>query len=115
MDKSYLIYGAFAVAAAADFLPTIADSFYFRKQQILKKELNEGKIEPKDYWKKEAIAYYSYNSMYWLALAGITYAIKGDFHVKMKVALSLLAVGSVIAVIAKNIKLDEEYYKNLKK
>lgn len=109
-SKEKLIYAALFGAAIGDALPTIADSVYFYQQRKLKEKLTKGDITPKQYWNREAIYYYTTNSVYWLIIAGILYNIKGDYHKKLKIGLWLIGGGAVIGVIAKNIKEDEKFY-----
>ena len=106
-----LIYVALIAAAIGDIVPTLADAIYFDQQQKQKQKLNEGKITPKQYWTTEAFLYYGLNPIYWLLIALIVYNVKGDYHVKAKVALGLVALGVVIVVLQKNIKKDTENLK----
>lgn len=114
MEKEKIIYIALIAAALGDIIPTTADSIYFSQQQKMKEKLNAGLMTPKEYWIKEAALYYLLNPIYWLLIALIVYNIKGDYHLKMKMALILIATGAVIAVISKNIKKDEEFFKTHK-
>lgn len=109
--KEQLIYAAIIGAAIGDALPTVADFVYFNKQQELKEKLNNGEIEPKEYWKKEALYYYGTNSAYWALIALILYNIKGDYHTKIKAALWIIGGSAVLGILAKNIRKDDEYYR----
>lgn len=106
--REKLIYVALIAAAAGDLIPTLADAIFFSDQQKQKEKLNEGLVTPKQYWTREAILYYTLNPIYWLLIALIVYNIKGDYHVKAKIAIGLVALGIVIVVIQKNIKKDTE-------
>lgn len=102
------IYLSLIAAALGDFIPTPADAIYFNYQRKLKSRLNKGEITPKQYWVREAVAYYSSNSLYWLAVLGITYSVKGTATDKLKVALGLIGAGAVVGIIHRNIRLDEK-------
>ncbi len=107
-NKELLIYVALFAAAIGDAIPTAADAVYFNQQYRLKKELEQGIITPEHYWTWNAVYYYMLNPLYWLLLAAIVYLIKGDYHLKVKILLTLIAGGMVIGVISKNIKKDKE-------
>jgi hypothetical protein len=109
-NKEKFIYIALLAAAIGDAMPTMADYFYFKRQQSLKIQLQSNKITPKQYWHKEAFAYYTYNSLYWIVIGGIVYAVKGSFALKLKVAAVLVATGAVFAILQKNIRQDEDFY-----
>ncbi len=108
MSKELIIITALIGAAIGDILPTPADGLYFFKQKQLNDQLAKGEITPRKYWIMDAVYYYSLNPLYWLILAFIVYAIKGDYHLKVKVLLVILAGGMVIGILAKNIKKDEQ-------
>lgn len=102
-----LIYTALIAAALGDLIPTLADAVYFDQQQKQKQKLNDGVITPKQYWLTEAFLYYGLNPIYWLLIFLIVYNVKGDYHLKAKVALGIIAFGVVVFIIQKNIKKDE--------
>lgn len=109
-----MLYVAGISFILADAIPTPADAFYFNYQQKNKQRLEEGKITPKQYWTKEATAYYLSNIVWWSLVLGGMYATKGDYTQKAKVGLGLVAAGVVISVLHKNIKKDEALQKKWK-
>jgi hypothetical protein len=108
---SALIYTALLAAVVSNFTPTPADAIYFRNLQKNKKLLDEGKITPKQYWTRSAVGYYNFTAAWYgmllLAVSGYT----GTPTQKLRFGLVLLSAGAVVAVVAKNIKLDEEIQK----
>lgn len=110
-NKVKYLYVAGLAAMLADIMPTPADALYFIRQRHLKQKLENGEITPKQYWVKEATAYYSLNTLWWGAVLGITFGVKGGFKTKATVMGGLVAAGLVVYVIHKNIRKDEEYYK----
>lgn len=107
VTKEKIIFAALIGASVGDFIPTIGDAIYFTQQQKLKEKLNLGLISPEQYWKREALYYYTTNSLYWLIIALILYKIKGDYHTKIKVGLWILGGSAVFGVIHKNISKDK--------
>ncbi len=108
--KEKLIYAAILGAAIGDALPTVADAIYFNQQQQLKEKLAKGEITPAQYWHKEALYYYTTNSLYWLIVGAVIYNVKGGYHAKLKAGLFIIGGSAVIGVIAKNIQKDEKFY-----
>ena len=111
-----IILVALLAAAVGDILPTPADAVYFNRQQRLNEKFDKGEITAKQKWMWDVFYYYALNPLYWLLLAFIVYAIKGDYHFKVKILLVLLAAGLVIGVISRNVKRDtNRSIENLKK
>ena len=102
-----LLYVAALSFIIADIVPTPADSLYFRHQQKLKSKLAKAEITPKQYWTREALAYYSFNPLYWALLFGVTISLNISVKNKMRLALGLIAAGGVVGAIANNIRKDE--------
>ncbi len=94
--------------AASDAIPTIADGFVFSKEKKLRDQYIKKEITPKQYWERNAWAYYSYNVLYWILVGAIVVNIKGDAVKKLKVAGAIIGGGAVVAVLYKNIKSDEK-------
>lgn len=92
----------------SDILPTPADSIYFRLQEKNKTKLEKGEITPKQYWTRDALAYYGLNPIWWGLVLGVIFITKGDFTSKAKVGLGIIAGGVVIGVLNKNIKEEEK-------
>src|SRR5690242_9363556 len=101
-----ILIAGFLGLVFSDIIPTHGDALYFWDQQRLKKKLDTGIITPKQYWIKNAMGYYLYNSAWWSIVFGIVVLSKGTFNQKIKLGLGLAGSGAVIAIIAKNIKLD---------
>lgn len=106
-NLSIIIPSALIGAAVADAIPTPADALYFKKQQEIKQQLIEGKIDVATFWKKEVFYYYTLNAIYWGAIAGITYSLSSNSQIRLKVLLTLVAAGAVIGVLTNNIKKDK--------
>ena len=109
-----MLYVAGISFILADAIPTPADAYYFNFQQKNKQKLEEGKIVPKQYWTREATAYYLSNIVWWSLVLGAMVYTKGDYTQKAKVGLGIIAGGVVLSVIHKNIKKDEELLRKTK-
>lgn len=103
-----LIVVALGAAALANCIPTVADGYYFYLQQKWKHELNEGKINPSQYWKYNIVNYYTITAGYYVMLLLLMLALKkNDFSFNMKLLLAMVGGGAVVAVAIKNIEKDE--------
>jgi hypothetical protein len=104
-----LIYTALLAAMAANAIPTVADGFYFSLQQKWKQELQEGKITPEQYWKRDILHYYTITAGYYgIVLLTMLALNKNSFSTNSKILLGLLGGGLVVAVGMKNIQKDKE-------
>jgi hypothetical protein len=104
-----LIYTALIAAMAANAIPTVADGFYFSLQQKWKQELQEGKITPEQYWKRDILHYYTITAGYYgVVLLTMLALNKNSFSTNSKILLGLLGGGLVVAVGMKNIQKDKE-------
>jgi hypothetical protein len=104
-----LIYTALLAAMAANAIPTVADGFYFSLQQKWKQELQEGKITPEQYWKRDILHYYTITAGYYgVVLLTMLALNKNSFSTNSKILLGLLGGGLVVAVGMKNIQKDKE-------
>ena len=103
-----IIYAGAIGLLLSDIIPTPADAVYFRLQQRNKAKLEAKEITPKQYWIRDAVAYYGLNPLWWGLVLGSLYLTKGDYTQKAKVGFALVATGAVIGVISKNIKKDEQ-------
>ena len=59
-----LLYTALLSAAIANCVPTVADSVFFWREQVDKKELSDGKITPTTYWIRNSAGYYTYTALW---------------------------------------------------
>ena len=105
-----VLYSVLLGMLLSDITPTPADALYFNTEFNLKKAIEEGKITASQYWWRDAIAYYGYNSIWWGLVIGATVAIPGGLNAKVKMAVGLIAGGAVFGVLAKNIKKDKLRY-----
>ena len=105
---SAILYTAIITAAVTDTIPTIADALVFREQFNIKQELEAGKITPKQYWLRDAAAYYLYNPIWWVIFGVAVAAFPGDTKNKAKLAIGLLSAGAVVGVLWKNIEQDRQ-------
>lgn len=102
-----ILYAGALGLLISDILPTPADAIYFRLQQRNKEKLEKGQITPKQYWTRDAVAYYGLNPLWWSIVLGAAYFTKGGVNDKAKVAIGIIAAGAVVAVLHKNIERDE--------
>ena len=103
-----LINTAIFAAILANCIPAPADAIYFYRQRIDKKELEEGKITPKQYWIRDTIGYYGYTALWYALVFGILQAAGGDYKTKARILLGLLGAGLVVGVVMKNIEEDQK-------
>ncbi len=104
-----IIYTALIAAMLANAVPTVADGWYFSLQQKWKQELQEGKITPEQYWKRNIINYYTITAgWYGVVLLTMLALNKNSFSNNSKIALGLLGGGLVVAVGMKNVQKDKE-------
>lgn len=104
-----LIYTALIAAMAANAIPTVADGFYFSLQQKWKQELQEGKITPEQYWKRDILHYYTVTAGYYgVVLLTMLALNKNSFSTNSKILLGLLGGGLVVAVGMKNVQKDKQ-------
>lgn len=97
---------------ASDLIPTPADAVYFNVQQKNKEKLEKKEITPKQYWTRDALYYYSLNPLWWASVLGASFLIGKSYEQRRNILIGLIAGGLVIGVIHKNIKKDEQLYKN---
>lgn len=112
---SALLYVGAIGLLVSDIIPTPADAVYFRLQEINKTKLEEGAITPKQYWTRDALAYYGLNPLWWsIVLAALVFT-KGSVGDKAKIGLAIVGAGAVLGVLGKNIKEEEKKLENNKK
>ena len=104
-----IIYTALLAAMLANAVPTVADGWYFSLQQKWKKELEDGKITPEQYWKRDIGHYYTITAGYYgVVLLTMLALNKNSFSTNSKILLALLGGGLVVAVGMKNVQKDKE-------
>ncbi len=106
--NKFAVYGALAGLVLSDIIPTPGDALYFNYIRELKNDLQSGKITAQQYWTKQALSYYTFNSGWWL-LVGIAVISIGETSIdKMKVLLVLVGAGMVGWALLHNIAKDNE-------
>lgn len=103
-----VLYAGMIGLLLSDIIPTPADALYFKLEQSNKKKLENNEITPKQYWTRDAVAYYGLNPIWWAIVLGITVSVKGDTAQKLKVAGALIGGGLVFGVLNSNIKKDKK-------
>jgi len=104
-----IIYTALIAAMLANAVPTVADGYYFSLQQKWKQDLQEGKITPEQYWKRDIVNYYTITAGYYgVVLLTMLALNKNSFSTNSKILLGLLGGGLVIGVGMKNIQKDKQ-------
>jgi hypothetical protein len=106
-----ILYAGAIGLLLSDIIPTPADGVYFYLEQKNKEKLNRKEITPKQYWRREAIAYYGLNPLWWSLVLGAMVLTKGHYTNKLKVGLAIIGGGAVIGVLNQNIKKDIELEK----
>jgi uncharacterized membrane protein YkvI len=106
--KTKILYAVGIGLILSDIIPTPADAVYFRLEQKNKAKLQSGEITPKQYWTRDAVAYYALNPLWWSAVLGISLLAGKTFEQKRNILISLVAGGVVIGVLNANIKKDIE-------
>jgi hypothetical protein len=104
-----IIYTALIAAMLANAVPTVADGWYFSLQQKWKQELQEGKITPEQYWRRDIGHYYTITAGYYgVVLLTMLALNKNSFSTNSKILLGLLGGGLVISVGMKNVQKDKQ-------
>jgi hypothetical protein len=106
------LYAGMIGLVLSDIIPTPGDALYFYYTRKIRNDLESGAITAKQYWTKEAIAYYTFNSLWW-ALVFIAVAYLGKTTgSKFKILLAFLGPGIVLSVISGNIKKDRDKFRS---
>jgi hypothetical protein len=95
----------------SDIIPTPADAIVFWRQGVNKQKLEKGEITPKQYWVRETENYYLLNPIWWGGVLIASHYFGKTYEQKRNIFIGVIAAGAVVAVVAKNIKKDEEFYK----
>jgi uncharacterized membrane protein YkvI len=103
-----VLYAGVLGLLLSDIIPTPADAIYFRLQAKNKYNLENKIITPKQYWTRDAVAYYGLNPLWWSLVLGAVLFTKGDVGQKAKVGLAIIGGGAVLGVLSKNIKEEEK-------
>lgn len=104
-----IIYTALIAAMLANAVPTIADGYFFYKQQKWNEQKDKGLITPQQYWSRAVISYYTITAGYYgIVLLTMMALGKTSYSTKSKILLATLGGGAVIGVAIKNIQKDKE-------
>jgi hypothetical protein len=106
-----LILTALIAAAISNMMPTAMDPLYFDLQFRLKRDLQAGKITPKEYWSRDIVGYYTYTAAWYVLLILIVLALGGKYKTNAKILIVLISGGFVFSVWKKNIEKDEALQK----
>lgn len=102
------LYLGLAVAVVADIIPHPMDAVYFNLQKKNRDKFISGEITPKQYWRRNVIAYYGCDAIWWSFLLLVALSVGGKAKDKLVVVGSILGAGAVIGIIHHNIRKDEE-------
>jgi hypothetical protein len=102
-----IVYAGAIGLLLSDVIPTPADGVYFWLMKKERDKYDKKEITAKQYWTREAMAYYGLNPIWWGIVLGVLYYTKGDYTNKLKVGVGLISAGAVAGVLYKNIKEDE--------
>ena len=105
--KTGLIYAGMIGLIASDIIPTLGDALYFHKHKQWRDRWTKGELTSKQYWTRELLGYYTFNSGWWL-LVGLAVYFTPKYENKLKVGLGLIGAGAALSVIYKNIQKDEK-------
>jgi uncharacterized membrane protein YkvI len=97
----------------SDIIPTPADALYFNLTAKWKNQLEDGMITPKQYWTKNAVAYYGLNPIWWSLVVGSSIFLGKSIEQKFTIFIALLSGGALVGVLGKNIKNDVSRYEQL--
>lgn len=103
-----LLYAGTLGLLLSDIIPTPADAIYFRLQEKNKTKLENKQITPRQYWTRDALAYYGLNPLWWSLVLGAVILTKGSVGQKAKVGLAIVGAGAVFGVLGKNIREEEK-------
>ena len=102
-----IVYAGALGLLLSDVIPTPADGVYFWLMKKERDKYNNKEITAKQYWTREALAYYGLNPLWWALVLGALYYTKGDYTNKLKVGVGIISAGAVAGVLYQNIKQDE--------
>lgn len=103
-----ILYAALIAAMVSNFLPTVADGWYFSLQQKWKQQLNEGEITPEQFWRRDVVNYYTITAGYYGVILLTMLALnKNSFSSNSKLLLGLIGGGVVVSVAMKNVEKDK--------
>ena len=102
-----IIYTALLAACAANFLPTVADSIYFRRVNEMERKFDAGEISAEKLEYHVAMEYYLWTAGYYALLFLGIYAIGGEYKNNARILLAIVAGGLVIGAVQKNIEIDK--------
>jgi hypothetical protein len=110
-QKIKILYAVGLGLVLSDIIPTPADAVVFWRQGVNKQKLEKSEITPKQYWVKETANYYLLNPIWWGSVLLASHYFGKTYEQKRNIFIGVIAAGVVVAVVSKNIKKDEEFYK----
>jgi hypothetical protein len=102
------LYLGLLVATVADLIPHPMDAVYFNLQKKNRDKFISGEITPKQYWRRNVIAYYGCDALWWGFLLLVAVSVGGKAKDKLVVVGTILGAGAVVGIIHQNIRKDEE-------
>jgi hypothetical protein len=102
-----IIYTALISAAVANFLPTVADSIYFKRVNKLERDFDAGLISAEKLEWHVAGEYYVWTALYYSVLFAGIYSFGGKYKNNVRALLAVAAAGLVIGAVQKNIEVDK--------
>jgi hypothetical protein len=107
-NKTGLLYAGMLGLILSDIIPTGGDAAYFYFHRKIRDKWAKGEYTSKQYWLREALAYYLLNSAWWAMVGAAVYFTPGNYKKKLQTGVILVGAGIAISVIAKNIGKDEK-------
>jgi len=102
-----LLYTALLAAMAANAIPTVADSIYFRRVNKLERDFDAGLISAEKLEWHVASEYYIWTAAYYGVLFLGIYSFGGKYKTNARILLTLLAGGLVVGTVNKNIEINK--------
>jgi len=102
-----ILYTALLAAAAANFLPTVADPIYFNRVNKLERQYDAGEISAEKLEWHIAGEYYFWTAAYYLILFGGIYSFGGKYKTNARILMSIAAGGLVLGAVKKNIEKNK--------
>lgn len=104
------VYVAGIGAIIGEMLPTPSDAVYFSLSRKWRVQLEEGKITPKQYWRRMMTIYYLLDASWWTIVLMTAILVKGDVKRKMIAVGAVVGAGAMIGVMNTIIRKDTELF-----